>query len=507
VTASPPARRTSPRIVLVHTVTFRQARQFLPVLIPVVAATGLDGGPITIAALVVGITLFSLAVAAVSWWRFSYTDGPSAVVVTRGLLSRSVRTVPNDRIRGVEVEEPALHRLFGLVRVRIDAAAGAAGQEEELLVDGVARAEGDRLRIAVLTHRGRPLLEETADGDEPAEEELSRWDNRWLLYAPLVGSYLALPLAGIGALFRLGDELPESLLPDVWDVEIPAGWILAAGLVGMLLLVVAGSIVGAAVVNWRFRLVRRGSSLVAVRGLFTRRHTELELDRIRGVTVTEGLGMRSVGAARAGALVTGLGDAERRGQLLPLGPRAEAWALTHRLVDDPGRLHPHPAAALRRRVVRALTIGLLVTAGGGVLLATLGRWDVLALGVAVTVLGVPLARGLYASLGHTVGARCFSVRRGWLVREQAVLERRAVVGWQVRQSLFQRRAGLATVTACVGAGSGGYAAVDIAATDAAGFAVAASGPWAGILAPRRTAPPPPRHRAGHRGRDRQRQGK
>ena len=34
----------------------------------------------------------------------------------------------------------------------------------------------------------------------------------------------------------------------------------------------------------------------------------------------------------------------------------------------------------------------------------------------------------------------------------------------MRQSFFQRRAGLATVVACVGAGRGGYAAVDMAAT-------------------------------------------
>ena len=89
-------------------------------------------------ALVVGVTLLSLGTAALSWWRFSYADGATSVVVTRGLLSRSVRTVPNDRIRGVEVETPVLHRLFGLVRVRVDAAAGAvAGKEEELVIDGV----------------------------------------------------------------------------------------------------------------------------------------------------------------------------------------------------------------------------------------------------------------------------------------------------------------------------------------------------------------------------------
>ncbi|HZB19722.1 MAG TPA: PH domain-containing protein, partial [Blastococcus sp.] len=141
-------RRTSPRIVLVHTATFRQARQFVPAIIPVVAATGLGGGTVTVVAIVVGVTLLSLATAALSWWRFSYADGPTSVVVTRGLLSRSMRTVPNDRIRGVEVEAGPLHRLFGLVRVRIDAAAGSADKDEELLIDGVSRAEGDRLRTA-----------------------------------------------------------------------------------------------------------------------------------------------------------------------------------------------------------------------------------------------------------------------------------------------------------------------------------------------------------------------
>ena len=70
------------------------------------------------------------------------------------------------------------------------------------------------------------------------------------------------------------------------------------------------------------------------------------------------------------------------------------------------------------------------------------------------------------------------MRTGWLVREQAVLERRAVVGWRVQQSFFQRRNGLANVTACVGAGSGGYTALDMAADEVAPFTAAASGRWA-----------------------------
>jgi putative membrane protein len=484
-----PGRRTSPRILLVHTVTFRQARQFVPALIPLVAVTGFGGGRTTIILLAVGITLLSLLTATLTWWRFSYADGPSAVVVTRGLLSRSVRTVPTDRIRGVEVETPLLHRLFGLVRVRIDAAAGAvSGNDEELVVDGVPRDEGDRLRTAVLSRRAAPATEPGVDGvvaPEPPDEEFARFDNRWLLYAPLVGSYLAIPAAAVGAGFRLLDELGHNVRPDLERLDLGGGWVPAVGIAGVLLLLLAvGAVIGAALVNWGFTLDRRGGSLIAVRGLLTRRHTELEIDRIRGGTVSEGLGMRWMRAARINALVTGLGDAARRGQLLPLGPRASAWALIRRLVDDPGPLVAHPPAARRRSIVRAVATGLLVSAVGIAATVAAGWWWVLAAGIGLTVLGVPLGLGRYASLGHAAGPRSFSVRSGWLVREQVILQRRAVVGWRVRQSFFQRRAGLATVVACVGAGTGGYAAVDLAAADVASFTAAASEPWAAEFAHR-----------------------
>jgi len=297
------------------------------------------------------------------------------------------------------------------------------------------------------------------------------------------------PLAAVGALFRLAQELPESLRPQLDGPELSDVHVLVLAVVAALVLLTAGSVIGAAVVNWGFRLTRRGGSLIATRGLVTRRHTELEIDRIRGWALSEGLGMRRVGAARSTALVTGLGDAARRGQLLPLGPRAEGRALGARLVEEPGPLVTHPPAARRRRIVRALAAGLAVTTAGLIVGPLLGWWWVPAAGVALIVLGVPVGLGRYAALGHAAGPGSFSVRSGWLVREQAVLQRRAVVGWQVRQSPFQRRAGLATVVACVGAGKGGYAAIDMAAAEVARFTAAASGGWASDLAPRRRSAP------------------
>jgi putative membrane protein len=485
--AQPPGRRTSPWVLLLHTVTFKQARSLVPVVLAVAAGRGLGNGPTTVVVLAAGITLLSLLWAALTWWRFGYADGETSIVVTRGLLSRSVRTVPIDRVRGVEVEAPALHRVFGLVRVRIDAAAGSVGgKDEELVVDGVSRAEGDRLRARLLARRPPPGVLPGPDGATPGaepEEEFTRFDPRWLRYAPLVGGYLAVPLAAVGALFRVLDELPDRFRPDLGEPDVPGTSAVVLFLLGAVAVLVAGSVVGCAVVNWRFRLVRRGGSLIAVRGLVTRRHTELEIDRIRGWTVSAGLGMRLAGAARASALVTGLGDAARRGQLFPLGPRDAAWRLAARLVADPGALRPHPLAARRRAVVRACTPGLLALLAGAVLGPVVGAWEVLLIGAVLTAVGVPLGVGRYAALGHTTGSQSFAVRSGWLVQEHTVLQRRAVVGWQVRQSVFQRRAGLVTVQACVGAGQGGYSATDMAAAEAADFARASSGGWAGTLAP------------------------
>ena len=100
------------------------------------------------------------------------------------------------------------------------------------------------------------------------------------------------------------------------------------------------------------------------------------------------------------------------------------------------------------------------------------------------MLGVPLGLGRYASLGHAAGPRSFTVRSGWLVREQAVLQRRAVVGWQVRQSFFQRRAGWPPSSPASAPGRGGYAALDMAADEVAAFAAAASEPLGREFAPR-----------------------
>jgi putative membrane protein len=70
-------------------------------------------------------------------------------------------------------------------------------------------------------------------------------------------------------------------------------------------------------------------------------------------------------------------------------------------------------------------------------------------------------------LGHTLTCGYLVARQGSVVRRTVALQRSGVIGWKVRQSPFQRRAGLVTVEAVTAAGRGAYAVLDVAPGEAA----------------------------------------
>lgn len=506
VGVAPEPLRTSPKIIIIHALTIRGLREAIPGLIGAFAWLGFSGGLRSFG--VIGIialaVLAIVALAALNWYRFAYQIANRQLIIAQGIFSRRVRTIPVDRIRAIDSQVSPLHRVLGLVRLKIEAAAAGTGNEEAE-IDGLPTETAVAVREALLRARRRPARTGVGDArstdagqgqgeiapdrsgavdplDEPVEEvEYSRSKLSWLLYAPLVGSYLVLPLAAVGFLSQFLNDLPQSWFS--WITFDPAaitiGQVVLFVVAGLALLAL-GAVIGAVFLNWRFRLVKRGDLLVSERGLFTRRTVSVEIPRIRGYTRSEGLGMRLVGAARLTALITGVSNTNSRSQLLPLGPRSEAIEVAQRAVrrfDEP--LTRHPIAALRRRLVRSVGPGVLVLVLGVVLNVVV----VIIAGAVLTLLGIPLGIDRYRSLGHACDGEAFAVRSGSLVRQTTVMQRRAVVGWQIRQSFFQQRAGLSTVTALVGAGAGAYSALDADSTDALNFAASNGGRWAGELLP------------------------
>jgi putative membrane protein len=473
--------RLSPRVLLIDPV--RMLPSLLLPLLGVLFVGGFSARSYGWATLgIVGTVVFAV----VRWVTFTYEIAGDRLETKRSLVSRSVRTIPLERIRGVDVSTPPMHRLLGLAVLKIDT--GASGGDEEAELDGVTLAEAERLK-ALLLRRAAPAEGHVPDAAVagPVERPIIQVPRRWLLYGPLSGAYLLTPFAlaggAVGLAFQWGNELGFGQNA-AWHA-VQWLWERPYLLLGVaVLLVMAMPILGGlmyAIFNWDFVLKRRDGYLVAERGLINRRSVSLESARVRGYEIVDGLAERWAGVVRVWAIVTGLGDSQTRGQLLPDVPRPVAVEVTREAVGPyEAVLRRHPPVALNRRLFRAVFPWAVTALAAAVAVWATGMtlwWILLVVSLLLAVVGIPLGLDRYASLGHGYDGVRVAVRSGSLRRSQAVVERRAVVGWRLRQTWFQRRAGVLTLIAGVGAGKGGYEAIDVSEAQGAGFPAEVTPEW------------------------------
>ena len=441
------------------------ARRFVGVSLLPAAALLLSAGtrvivPLLAAALAVGVPL-----AVLSWSRFRYRVAGGRLELHSGVVSRKVRTIPLERLRGVDVTAPFLHRLLGLVRVEVEAAAGG-GSRAELSLAAVSHKDAEELRAVLL---GAPAL------DEEREAEPGRLYQATPGLLALGGitsmRYLLAPAAIVGFVFNLADDLPGDVAERAADaaadraptdpVLIALLGITAAGAV--LLFAAAGSLL----VDWGFTLEDDGERLTARRGLLTRRIVQLDRDRIRGADLRDTPLRRPFRIASMTAIAAGLRGRTGGTTLAPSIRTGEAAALL--LSVDPQApdlrtaLAAHPPAARMRRLVRTLPLPALLLVVATVALVP---WAMAATAT-LTALAVPLALDRYRQLGHRFDGRRLTLRGGSLLRRWSELDPAAAVSFELRSSPGQRRAGVCTLTLHLGQGAGSRRALDIGEQQAA----------------------------------------
>jgi putative membrane protein len=501
----PSWRRLSPRMLLVHPV--QEVIRLIPAIVLLIffgRGSGNEWWGVASLPVVIGIGMSR-------WFTTTYRITPDYVQVRKGLLRRKELSVPRDRIRTVDVTSHAMHRIMGLARVTVGTGRSDL-KDEGVRLDGLTVAEAARLRVELLHLRpgtGTPAPERKpadAGAPEPAdpEVEIAVLQPGWIRYGPFtLSGFVAI---GVVAAFlsRLVNEAhidPTTFGPlrTVTEHLTHVGIAIAVAEVVLVCLAVVAvaSTLGYVMAFWGFRLTRHSAGTLHVtRGLITSRATTIEERRLRGLELSEPLLLRAAGGARLIAIATGLRvgrGAERGGTLLlPPSPRAEAVRVGTAILGDrqpvDGPLTEHGPAARRRRYTRALSVasvvvGILAVAdwlAGGPAWA----WQVGLLLVPVAAL---LARDRYASLGHALTTGHLVSRQGSLVRRRSALARDGIIGWNVRQSFFQRRAGLATLTATTAAGRQHYEVPDVDVHEAVRLADEAT---PGLLDPFLVTPPP-----------------
>jgi putative membrane protein len=465
-------------MLLVHPV--HEVVRQLPLLIGSVVLGSATGNPTWSIAVLVLTVVFGLA----RWFTTTYRIDTEQIQRREGVLQRTVLSVPRNRIRSVSTDARVLHRLLGLTVVKVSTGREAK-RDAEFVLDAVRSDEVAALRAFL-------LAEAPADVETPREERvLARWQPSWLRYSPLSFTGLAMIVAAIGVVYQTGavaaledSELARQGLDAAERLGVVATVVvavLAVLAVGVLLSVLRSLVTFGNLVLSRRDEEAGAGVLYLQHGLLRVREHSFDMRRLRGGTLREPLLVRAFGGARLDAVMTGVDGAGEASLLLPPCPSATAEAVLTELIGRSdvvgGELVRHGPAATRRRWTRALAFPavLAVALAAASVGVQVPPWAWLLCG-AIGVTGAFLAVDRSRALGHRVGD-------GWLVASSGSLDRRrdclaaaGIIGWTARQTLFQRRAGVATLIAATPAGVKAYRVLDVPAELAWSVAAAAS-PW------------------------------
>jgi putative membrane protein len=465
--------RLSPRMLLVHPV--HEVLHQMPLLIGSLIVGSATGNPMWTLIGVAVIVGYGVA----RWFTTTYRIDAHEVRLRTGVLQRKVLSVPRNRIRSVSTDARLLHRLLGLTVLRVSTGQEAKG-DSAFALDAVEAAEVPRLRAVLLADSLAPPAEEIP---EPGRE-LARWQPSWLRYSPLSFTGLAMIAAAIGLVYQagVGAALQNSRAAQSGLDTAERFGVAASVTVAAVVVIVASVVLSVlrSLVTYGNLVLRRDMDVLHLEhGLLRVREHTFDMRRLRGGTLREPLLVRLLGGARLDAVMTGVGGAGEASLLLPPCPRATAGAVLSELIAATevvsGPLRAHGAVATRRRWTRAMAFPalLLIAMVAAYWWTPVWLWSLWAvLTVCCAVLAVDRSR----ALGHRVDAQWLVAQAGSLERRRDCIAVAGIIGWTVRQTLLQRRAGVATLIAATAAGVKSYRVLDVPA-DLAWTVAATASPW------------------------------
>ena len=253
------------------------------------------------------ILLFFAVAPVMRWYRFRYSVGAREVRIQQGLLSRSLRIIPMERIVDVAVERKPIHRLFGLAKVTIETGGGGTGEEGAL--DALTQSAAEQLRDTIRSaQREQNAISPTTDGIAAVEADyqqdeiiLFAMSSADLVKAGLFNFSLTF-LAVVGTALNQFDFLiPFDVYdPDFWfdllgrgQFLLDLGWLtqgiaIAAGVLSLLLLGAFTGIIRTVLRDFGFTLTRTARGLRRRRGLLTQSDVVMPVHRIQAAIVSTG---------------------------------------------------------------------------------------------------------------------------------------------------------------------------------------------------------------------------
>jgi len=250
---------------------------------------------LTLVIAVVGGLLVGEALGFLTWWFTRYVIDGTELRINSGMLTKSSRRIPYERIQSVDIAEPLLARLAGLAELRIEM---AGGKNSRSSLRFLPLAEARALRRLLLDRAHGRTGEVHDESSEPPEEQ------RELIAVVSPERVIIGTLLSLDFLFAIL-ALVVVLVASIWFQQVIAflGGLFALGSW-------IAQIVGKRVLQqWGFTLSRDSRGLRIERGLLSRTSQTIPFDRVQGVAVEEPYVWRRLGWQRLEVDVAGYATA------------------------------------------------------------------------------------------------------------------------------------------------------------------------------------------------------
>ena len=352
---------------------------------------------ISTAIAIVGGLVFGLGFGYLTWYFTRYVIDGTELRITSGVVTKSSRRIPYERIQSVDIAEPLVARLFGLAELRIEMAGGSSSRTTLRFLQ---LADVRELRRVLLARAHGLDVDQARESDEDDQRSLI---TRVPPQRIIIGTLLSLDF--VFAVVGLITAVAAAIWFDQFLVAL--GGLLPFG--SGILQIVTKRVIE----QWDFQLSRGERGLRIERGLLSRTSQTIPFDRVQGIAVKEPFVWRRFGWQRLEVDIAGYaGHSDDDGSssvstLLPItDPRLAAAIIAElipgTLIEPDVRTHASPRSWI---------------------FAPIG-WR-------------------YRWAGADTAA--FIASQGWIERTTSLVPHHKTQSVELRQGPWQRRRGVATV--------------------------------------------------------------
>jgi putative membrane protein len=385
------------------------------------------------------------------WRRFEYRVGANEIRIDSGILSRTHRSIPFDRIQDVDITQGPFARVLGLARVQFET--GGSGGKEEGVLHAIRLERAEELRTLVRTRSGHRAVAPGVAEQEQAP--VYAMDFKRLALAGAFNFSLAIFAGLFGLTQTVGDVVGfDPFEQNFWINLFSAGdpirdlilaHRVASALAGVVVLVLIGILTGivrTTLTDFGFRLDRTGVGLRRRRGLLTRTDVTLPVSRAQAAVVATGpvkdwLRWREL---RVQSLAK---DEKTQGSHL-LAPLARDEEVDRILGEMDWRPIPEAPPWTRVSPEFVVAFGLALSPIFLVAIGNLFFEPIVGVPFLALLIGAVGVRWLaWRRTGFVVDGDRILVRTGWWRRRITVLPARKIQSVDLRENFISRALGIA----------------------------------------------------------------